>query len=158
MSKPDFEANLKPNDYWQTPWYIIDAVNGLWPNGWMDPCPAAPKLDGLSYSWCQPAYINPPFSNYLAWANRANFQGNEQLFICAHDHSTERFQTLMPRATALCLLHARVQFITPSGDVGKSPAQCHTLIYRPGCNGNEDNTERFKQVFAHLGLCVEVAA
>lgn len=151
----EFEKNLKPNDYWRTPNYITDAVNELWPDGWMDPCPANPKIDGMSYNWCQPAYINPPFSNYLKWAEWGQYHcTNEQLYICGHDHSTKWFKTITQSASALCLLSKRVRFIDPvTGLEGKAPSQCHTLIY---CHGiNKDNTERFEQVFSKLGIIVK---
>lgn len=151
----DFETKLKPNDYWQTPKYITDAVNELWPAGWMDPCPANPKIDALSYNWCQPAYVNPPFSEYKMWAIGGCYQNVEQVWIMHHDHSTERFRTLCIGATAMCLLFERVCFIDPiTGESGDSPAKCQTLIYRPSTRA--DNTQRFKETFKRLGFIVEL--
>ncbi len=142
-------SKLKENDFWQTPRYILDAVDKMWPDGWFDPCPVNPIFDGLALVWPECTFINPPFSQYKQWALRGMFQNLEQIWIMDHDHSTERMQALFPGAV-FCLLYKRVGFIDPkTGKPVKGNPRCQTLIYI----GN-DRT-RFAQCFEHLGLVLE---
>lgn len=147
---------LKENDYWQTPQYILDKVNEFWPEGWFDPCPANHEIDRLHRIWPEKCYINPPFSQYLKWAQHGRLQPLGQIWMMDHDHSTKRMQLLMPGAV-LCLLHDRVIFIDPktgkpavNKKTGKkqTPPKPQTLLYR----GNEP--ARFKQVFQSIGHVV----
>ena len=151
---------LKPNDFWQTPEYILDAINMMWPNGWFDPCPINPSFDGLkidiSYQRGIPKYFNPPFSQYLDWVKYWEGDNSEQIWIMDHDHSTQRMQQLLieslplyspPKWFSYCLLYERVAFIDPeTGKPKKGQMRCQTLIYK-GSNSNG-----FAKNFKHLGL------
>lgn len=142
---------LKENDFWQTPQYILDAVNKMWPDGWFDPCPVNPDFDGLKIKWPDKCFINPPFSQYKQWAFHGFFCGFEQIWIMDHDHSTKRMQTLFPGAV-FCLLYDRVAFIDPkTGKPKNAQPRCQTLIYR----GN--NPKRFIECFGRLGVILEEA-
>lgn len=137
-------------DSWRTPGYILEKVNLFYDGKWFDPCPSEPVLNGLNTPWPPKSYINPPFSQYLKWAKYGVLQPLEQIWICHHDSSTERFQILIPGAT-LCLLYERVSFIWPKTGKPKGTdiAKSQTLIYR----GN--HPQRFNQYFHGLGFIAE---
>lgn len=137
-------------DRWRTPQYILDAVNAFYGTRfWFDPCPPNPEFDGLSVSWKELNYINPPFSDYLTWVEYGLTQWGEQIWICHHDSSTKRFQKLAARASAILLLDERVKFIDPdTGEQSKGTdaAKSQTLIYIG------DKPYSFCDSFQHLGL------
>lgn len=143
---------IKIKDCWQTPKKIKERVWAFWGGNVHDPCPVNPDFDGLAYKWGRQTYVNPPFSEYLTWAKHGVRQSREQIWMCDHDHSTERFQILVPGST-LCLLHDRVAFVHPeTGEPIKGNPRCQTLIYRG------DDVKRFKEYFQDLGLIVEAVA
>lgn len=136
--------HLRPTDYWQTPPELLEKIVGfLGPNDWADPCPSDPSIDGLRMVWGRTCYINPPFSQYLKWAEYGKDQFDrlfhdrpsgarkpEFIWMCNHDHSTKWFKLLMQNASAICMLGQRVRFINPAtGQPGRSPAWPNTLIY-----------------------------
>lgn len=144
-------------DHWQTPPYILDAIDKFWPQGWFDPCPANPALDGLDGKWPARTYINPPFSQYRAWTDHGRHQPLEQIWMSNHNHDTEWFQALV--VDAMCLLFDRVVFIDPT--TGKPAAdkdgrpqtmigKCQTLRYKGS------DIAGFAKAFQHLGQIVEV--
>jgi len=137
---------MTTKDNWKTPPWLLTLITEFYEGGWFDPCPDNPTFNGLAIKWPAKTYINPPFSQYLKWAQHGFVQPLEQIWMCDHDHSTERFKTLLPGAT-LCLLFDRVAFIHPETNKSiSSNPRCQTLIYR----GN--NVGRFKQVFGQKGL------
>lgn len=140
----------KVRDNWQTPLNILGLVDRFYGGQWFDPCPINPEFNGLTMKWHPRTYINPPFSEYLEWAKHGKLQPLEQIWICNHDHSTERFQLLTPGST-MCLLFDRVAFINPeTREPVNGNSKCQTLIYR----GN--NSDYFEEVFQGVGTVVEV--
>lgn len=163
----DFLQHLKPNDFWQTPQYILKVVDQFYsPWQWDDICPVEPIIDSLQYPWVQPLYGNPPYSEYLKWAKYAVTQPAEQIWMCKHDHSANRMQVFFERATALCLIYKpnrRVAFIDPAtGKPRINPKtgreeggnSCQSLIYLPG---DVNRASEFCETFSQLGQCVELA-
>ena len=153
---------LKPNDFWQTPQYIWAVINEFNNHQTVDMAPISTledgyTLDSLAIPWPATAkcYINPPFSQYLAWAKHGVKQGGEQIWMCNHDHSTERLTILLRRATAVCLLTKRVAFIDPAtGQAAKGNNTCQSLVYIPS---QRNRTSEFNDTFRRLGICLEVA-
>jgi hypothetical protein len=143
------KAKRKPeSDHWQTPAYILDAVNGFYGGDWFDPCPASSTFDGLSMPWNKPVYVNPPFSNYLEWATHGIKQQVEQIWMCHHSHDTRWFKLLLEgRGSALLLLKERVKFIDPKTGKpgGTAIGKCQTLIYTGPRFGE------FRDTFKSLG-------
>lgn len=140
------KTETKIKDCWMTPFPIIERVDAFFEGEWFDPCPTNPRFDGLAVKWPAKTYINPPFSEYLKWVKHGRLQPLEQIWMCDHDHSTERFQDLMPGAT-LCMLFDRVAFVHPlDGKPIKGNPRCQSLVYR----GN--HVERFRQHFQGIGM------
>lgn len=137
-------------DCWQTPPWLLALMDEFFEGQWFDPCPVNPTFDGLAVKWPEKCFINPPFSQYLKWAEHGFVQPLEQIWICHHDSSTQRMQTLFPGA-ALCLLYNRVSFINPETGLPKGTdiAKSQTLIYR----GNKSS--RFADVFNRYGFVCE---
>lgn len=143
-------------DFYQTPQYILDAVNAFFPYGYFDPCPPNPAFDGLSIKWPDAVYLNPPFSTYKDWAEKGRREANgEQLWIFNQRHSTEWQRSLLHRASTFCLLHERVRFVDPR--TGKQtdstyPAASQTIAY---VSYGEKRRLEFYRAFKGLGLICE---
>ena len=140
-------------DNWQTPPELLEVITEFFPGVMFDPCPANPSFNGLSMPWTRDVYVNPPFSQYLDWAEHGIKQDTDhQIWMCHHSHDTRWFKTLMQRASALCLLSKRVKFINP--ETGKSAGtaigKCQSLIYIG------HSPDHFCEWFASVGLTVEV--
>lgn len=151
-------------DKWKTPDYLLRLHDQ-----YFDPCPDEPDFNGLQVSWGDKAYINPPFSQYLKWANYGiGTQTNtEQLWICHHNHDTRWFAKLMERATMICALNNRVHFVDPITNLpSESTAigKCQSIIYVPpvlnqdsflnrmfGSNRNRERETAFIRVFEEHG-------
>lgn len=151
----DFLQHLKPNDFWQTPQYILKVIDQFYsPWQWDDICPVEPVIDSLQYPWVQPLYGNPPFGEYLKWAEYAVTQPAEQIWMCNHDHSTQRFKVFLERATAICLIEKRIEFINPETvKPVKGNNNCQSLIYLPG---RVNRASEFCDTFSQLGQCVQL--
>lgn len=157
-------------DNWQTPKYILEAVNKFWQprkypdrHDWYDPCPIGHIEDGLSKDWPERVYVNPPFSQYLEWAKKGIQEFTkkehsdqfwpEQIWIMNYDSSTTRQKILMQHAKAVCMLDNRVQFIDPrTGEPSKGQARSQILLYlSPWTYYCAD----FRRSFEHLGKVLE---
>lgn len=155
------------SDTWQTPKYILDCVRKIGPI-LLDPCttkenPTSAKYicteyselyDGLNTSWsdlCQgnneglPVWVNPPFSNFLAWANKTIEETfykyeiarigkggslkNPLFFLGRSDPSTEWYQRL--RTNADCIIHPykRVIFINPENPESRQAPKFACVIF-----------------------------
>lgn len=143
-------------DNYITPPRILEAVNTLWPRGWFDPCPSKRSCwydgdsvyDGLVNSWPIESYVNPPFSQYLKWLAHGLPQMVDQLWICHHDSSTERFKRLWNASDAFVLLEDRVKFIDPrTGEptTNSSYGKSQTIFYIGS------DIYQFNHVFKNLG-------
>ncbi len=137
-------------DNYRTPAYIIDRVNAVFPDGWLDPCPEnpLPGMDGLGMYSFQNRYVNPPFSQYQKWVDHWLYQPGEQIWICHTNNSSGWFKQLMAEASALCLLFKRVIFIDPrTGEPCKNSSygKSQSVIYVG------DRPEVFIGEFSKLG-------
>ncbi len=142
-------ARVGGKDGWMTPPYILERINAMWVI-WFDPCPVSPIEDGLTGSWCDHTYVNPPFSQYPAWATHGLRQPGAKIWMCHHSHDTRWFQLLMTKMTAICLLTERVRFIDPATNqpAGTAIGKCQSLIY----HGEE--VEKFREIFSKIGKCL----
>lgn len=82
-------------DNWQTPPYILDVVRAFYGGEFFDPCPVNADFDGLEVKWPDKVYINPPFSQYAAWASYGSLQRGEKIWMCHHNHDTQWFDKLI---------------------------------------------------------------
>jgi hypothetical protein len=172
-------------DNYITPPYILDQLNRFF-NGaaWHDMAPVEghgvdrttiahhtkpypnmwlPLGDSLSEpEWPNKCYINPPFSQYKAWAavgivaykeGLARGVHKEQVWLCHTNNSSGWFKQLTEYAGAICLLRDRVKFIDPrTGSPTESTAygKSQALIYL-GLR-----THDFAKAFQALGTCWEL--
>lgn len=146
-------------DNWITPPYILEIIDRFYGKGtWVDAAPIGPIADSLSQTWAaERIYINPPFSQYEAWAKHGlaslTHYKQEQIWICHHGHDVKWFRFLLAKASAMVLIDHRVKFIDP---VTRQPSEnsaygkCQTLLYigwRP---------QVFMEAFSPLGYVTEV--
>lgn len=57
----------KASDHWETPKHIYKRFKEL---GYIDPCPLHSKTDNLVTKWESNVFINPPYSNIMAWVDK----------------------------------------------------------------------------------------
>ena len=56
------------SDIWETPKEIY---NFYMSRVFFDPCPINPTFDGLNIEWKDRNFVNPPYSQLLAWVHKA---------------------------------------------------------------------------------------
>ena len=83
--------------------------------GWYDPCPLNehPIMDGLSYSWLNKTYVNPPYSNPLPWVEKAieeNKKGKMIVMLLRVDTSTKWFSKLIEAGAEILWFNKRLKF------------------------------------------------
>ena len=86
--------NIKNSDQFPTDEWIMKVFND-----WFDPCPLNdnPVVDGLSISWKDKTYVNPPYSNPKPWVEKAieeNKQGKTVVMLLKFDSTTKWFKLL----------------------------------------------------------------
>lgn len=135
------------NDYYQTPPYLWGVVHEVFfLEDVFDPCPANPDFDGLSVSWGDFAYINPPFSQYKHWVEHGLQQRGEQIWMAHTNNATSWYQRLLNAASAVCLFNHRICFINPeTGYPDTQPRQHSSAIYVGG------RPDRFAEGFSQHG-------
>ncbi len=119
-------------DNYITPPYLLEAMRDYAPD-FYDPfltdAPDALSIDWASYKG-PPLWCNPPFSRYTEFYNAVRVAPVPQVWVCAHDHSTERFGQMLRDGWFICLLSKRVRFIDPRTlQPANNPSDCHTLIF-----------------------------
>jgi hypothetical protein len=140
-------------DHWGTPDNIKVAVKKFYGKEPFDPCPWNPNFDGLTTSWSECAYINPPFSEYKKWVQHGLMQPPEQIWLSHTSHDVQWYKSLLSSVDAVCLLSKRVNFIHPlTGEASKSTAigKCQTIFYRGV------RVADFKESFSHLGVVFQL--
>jgi len=92
-----------------------------------DPCPVGATFDGLLCDWApHKCFVNPPYSNIRAWADKAveeMHKGAFVAFLIPNDCSTDAFKTLRTWSWGKWEIPFRVKFDTPDGrkvDVARS--------------------------------------
>ncbi len=92
----------KTNDNYETPeWLKLDFLY------YFDPCPKNAKFDGLFIAWHKKNFVNPPYSNKIAWIRKAIHEqkmGNLSVLLLPVDTSTKWFHDLI-------LPHAEIKFL-----------------------------------------------
>jgi hypothetical protein len=89
-SIPTKESDQFPTDKW---------LMNLFTD-WFDPCPLnpSPTVDGLSLSWKDKTYVNPPYSNVLPWVLKSieeNKQGKRVVLLLKFDSTTKWYRALV---------------------------------------------------------------
>lgn len=150
---------------WQTPEYLLEAARATLGAIDCDPASSAranervrarvyftAETNGLAQVWGPRVWLNPPYQTKLirafaeALARKVQSgEVTEAIWLSNNATETEWFASLMPVATAICLLKTRVRFLTPSGTAGRKPLQGQVAIY---CG---PDVEAFRAAWAPLG-------
>ena len=88
-------------------------------DSWHDPCPLSddPDFDGLVLNWKDKTYVNPPYSNPLAWVEKAieeNKKGKMIVMLLKVDTSTKWFAKLIEAKAEILWFNKRLKFINNS--------------------------------------------
>ena len=85
--------------------------------GWYDPCPLNdnPEVDGLQIDWKDKTYVNPPYSNPLAWVEKAIEESNKGkmiVMLLRVDTSTKWFAKLIEAKAKIMWINKRLKHHT----------------------------------------------
>jgi hypothetical protein len=95
-----------------------------------DPCPLNSKCDGLEINWSDPSFVNPPYSNPLAWVKKAieeSHKGVDVVLLLRVDTSTEWYKLLMEENPHIAFFNERIKFVGNG-----SPNFCSMLVFLEG--------------------------
>jgi len=126
-------TKLKNKDYWQTPYYLIPQIEGLFDvKIKLDPCSKDiisakasqffnEKENGLNQDWSKhltgdndAAFVNPPFSNILPWINKSIEEckkGCKVVFLHPHTADTDVYQLIESHTSSQLSPTQRLGFI-----------------------------------------------
>ncbi len=83
------------------------------------------KIDGLASAWFGRVFVNPPYSQLLAWCEAcyrwSRRDGITVLAPLPATPATQWWQTWVARAKVVCLCAKRIQFLDHEGHAGKNP-------------------------------------
>ena len=97
-----------------TPASLLHMIQAMFWEGQsaFDPCPVNPEFDGLSIPWKTRNYINPPFSNIAAWAQKASKEpGNSVLLMPIRPTAAYLHDIILPACNSLLIFCNRVCFM-----------------------------------------------
>jgi site-specific DNA-methyltransferase (adenine-specific) len=96
---------IPQKDEWETPTEFYEKLNKEFDFNF-DPCPINPTFDGLSISWKERNFINPPYSRKLKEAFiRKAYEESKQGKLCV---------MLLPVSTSTKIFH---EVILPHGEI-----------------------------------------
>jgi hypothetical protein len=101
------------NDEWKTPGWLMRHFKGHY-----DPCPEKPTENGLEVGWETPAFVNPPYSNPLAWVRKAILESNkgvDVVMLLRVDPSTRWYKELVEANAHFCYFNERLKFNDADG-------------------------------------------
>jgi hypothetical protein len=114
--KKDYPKKNLSTDSYHTDAWILDLFEG-----WFDPCPFNPgykngkDLDGLTISWGEKTFCNPPYSNPLPWVKKAireSREGKTVVMLLKHDSSTKWYQCLHEAGARMMMIQGRLKHQT----------------------------------------------
>ena len=183
MTRPKIgakETGELERDHWQTPEYILKAVEEFYLQYFednfleideyfkiFDPCPANPTFNGLEVQWEHLNFINPPFSQYKKWATKGLSELEKaekenrkmlQVWICNHNHDSSWFKMLINSYffTGIVMLEKRVKFIDAKTGKPKGTlyGKCQSLLVLENQAG-QCIIDTFRgSAFKELGICM----
>lgn len=71
------EDTSSRDQYARTPEELHKHLSEAWGPFDFDPCPVAPLFDGLSVSWRNNNYVNPPYNELRVWLDKAIREWND---------------------------------------------------------------------------------
>lgn len=128
-------------DHWATPKPLYDELNSEF-NFDFDPCPLYSNFDGLSISWGQSNFINPPYNRvdkpkFIKKAFDEWKIGKTCVLLIPASTSTNQFHDLILPNAEIRFLRGRVKF-WKNGDPaskGKGKHDSMIVIFRGDSNG-----------------------
>jgi len=126
-------------DEWYTPKYIFDALNVTFDTDAASPIdrsfchvPANRFIvfDSLNTDWLGFTWLNPPFggrNGLIPWLDKMNKHRNG-IVLTPDRTSAPWWQKAANQSDALLLIHSKVKFIMPNGDIGTKPGTGTTLF------------------------------
>ena len=100
----------KKTDHWKTPSNIYEQVRSL---GLYDPCPYMSEQDNLHRDWERSNFVNPPYSQLLAWINKSIEQarkGKSCLLLIPARTDTKAFKALWEYGAHIYFIKGRLKF------------------------------------------------
>lgn len=99
---------------------------------WFDPCPLNPDpdVDGLTMSWQNKTFVNPPYSHPAPWVDKAieeQRKGHTVVMLLRVDTSTQWYAKLHEAGAVVFWIHRRLRFRT-----GKPANFASMLVLLPG--------------------------
>jgi len=98
---------------WRTPKKLYAGLNQEF-NFDFDPCPPNPKTDGLTLSWGQRNYVNPPYSEVSKWIEKGvaeSLKGKLVVFLTASRTDTRWFHNYaLKYAKEIRFIKGRLKF------------------------------------------------
>lgn len=118
------------SDEWATPREVYDALNAEF--GFVDdPCPLGGSVNGLMREWRSPCFVNPPYSDVLAWMEKAKLEadaGKTVVLLVPARTCTRWFHDYAMKASEVRFIRGRLRF----GDaVAPAPFPSCIVVFRP---------------------------
>lgn len=97
-------------------------------DGYHDPCPLNPIVDGLETPWRDPTYANIPYSNPEPWIDKAILESKRRdirvVLLVRVDTSTRWWLKLVQAGARFAFFHGRIRFVD-----NRSPPFCSALVF-----------------------------
>ena len=100
----------RESDNWETPKEIY---NYYISRGYYDPCPLNSKENGLLKDWKRLNFVNPPYSQLLAWVNKSIDEmrkGNRVVLLIPARTDTKAFRKLYEFGAKFVFITGRLKF------------------------------------------------
>lgn len=111
------------NDNYATPLWLMEHFKNHF-----DPCPLNADFDGLKIEWKSPTFVNPPYSDPLAWVIKAIEQskkGVSVVMLLRIDVSTKFYKLIMEQNPHIAFFNERLHF----NELKQSPNFSSMLVY-----------------------------
>ena len=111
---------------WKTPRALYQALDAEFDFDY-DPCPAKPKVDGLTSDWGNVNFVNPPYGKEITkWIEKGyeeNLKGNIVVFLLPSRTDTKWWHEYIMKADEIRFIRGRLKF-----DDQKNPAPFPSAI------------------------------
>lgn len=119
------------NDNYKSDDWILNMFEG-----WFDPCPLNPnpEINGLKIAWKDKTFVNPPYSQPLAWVEKAinenKIYNHRIVMLLRVDTSTKWFMKLKEAGARIMFISGRLRHHT-----GKPANFPSMLVYLDSYSG-----------------------
>lgn len=125
------------SDNWKTPKALYDKLNEEFRFDF-DPCPynETPDFDGLRIDWGKINFVNPPYSEWQKWVDKAYREyrkGKTVVLLLASRTDTAAFHDIvLPYATEIRFLRGRLNFVGERGTARAAPFPSVVVVFKHG--------------------------